>query len=74
MASDDANGLPAGFEDAVQDRGLVVPWCNQVMVLSNPAAGGFFTHCGWNSVLESIWYGTPMICHPIRNDQPTNRN
>ncbi|XP_011094734.1 UDP-glycosyltransferase 86A1-like [Sesamum indicum] len=51
VASDDANGLPAGFEDAVQDRGLVVPWCNQVMVLSNPAAGGFFTHCGWNSEL-----------------------
>ncbi|KAL0309682.1 UNVERIFIED_CONTAM: UDP-glycosyltransferase 86A2 [Sesamum radiatum] len=43
VASDDANGLPAGFEDAVQDRGLVVPWCNQVMVLSNPAVGGFLT-------------------------------
>ncbi|KAL0375045.1 UNVERIFIED_CONTAM: UDP-glycosyltransferase 86A1 [Sesamum radiatum] len=73
VASDDANGLPAGFEDAVQDRGLIVPWCNQVMVLSNPAVGGFLTHCGWNSVLESIWYGTPMICYPIRNDQPANR-
>ncbi|KAK4396385.1 UDP-glycosyltransferase 86A1 [Sesamum angolense] len=73
VASHDANGLPAGFEDAVQDRGLVIPWCNQVMVLSNPAVGGFLTHCGWNSILESIWCGTPMICHPIKNDQPTNR-
>ncbi|KAK6147040.1 hypothetical protein DH2020_017952 [Rehmannia glutinosa] len=35
--------------------------------------GGFLTHCGWNSILESIWCGVPMICYPVKYDQPTNR-
>ncbi|KAK6161563.1 hypothetical protein DH2020_004944 [Rehmannia glutinosa] len=65
--------LPTGFEDAIRDRGLIVPWCNQDRVLSNTATGGFLTHCGWNSVLESIWYGVLMICYPFLVDQPTNR-
>ncbi|KAK6161551.1 hypothetical protein DH2020_004932 [Rehmannia glutinosa] len=65
--------LPIGFEDVTKDRGLIVPWCNQNRVLSSPAIGGFLTHCGWNSVLESIWYGVPMICYPFYVDQPTNR-
>ncbi|KAK4424717.1 UDP-glycosyltransferase 86A1 [Sesamum alatum] len=65
--------LPEGFEDVVKDKGLIVPWCNQNMVLSNQTIGGFLTHCGWNSILESIWYGVPMICYPIVVDQPTNR-
>lgn len=70
---DDARVLPVGFENDVGDRGLVVPWCNQLAVLSSPAVGGFLTHCGWNSILESIWCGVPMICYPIVYDQPTNR-
>ncbi|KAL0413837.1 UNVERIFIED_CONTAM: UDP-glycosyltransferase 86A2 [Sesamum radiatum] len=67
------DAFPDGFEDIVKDKGLIVPWCNQNMVLSSPATGGFLTHCGWNSVLESIWYGVPMICYPFLVDQPTNR-
>ncbi|KAI3472051.1 hypothetical protein Pfo_028739 [Paulownia fortunei] len=35
--------------------------------------GGFLTHCGWNSILESMWCGVPMICYPLAYDQPTNR-
>ncbi|KAL0387968.1 UNVERIFIED_CONTAM: UDP-glycosyltransferase 86A1 [Sesamum radiatum] len=65
--------LPEGFEDGLKDKGLVVPWCNQNTVLSSPAVGGFLTHCGWNSILESIWYDVPMICYPLIVDQPTNR-
>ncbi|KAK4387881.1 UDP-glycosyltransferase 86A1 [Sesamum angolense] len=67
------DALPVGFQDDVKDRGLIVPWCNQNAVLSSPAVGGFLTHCGWNSVLESMWSGVPMICYPFYVDQPTNR-
>ncbi|KAL7128002.1 hypothetical protein ABFS83_14G286900 [Erythranthe nasuta] len=70
---DDDDLLPPGFEDCVGDRGLVIPWCNQSLVLSDPRIGCFLTHCGWNSVLESIWCGVPMICFPLSVDQPTNR-
>ncbi|XP_060212450.1 UDP-glycosyltransferase 86A1-like [Lycium barbarum] len=65
--------LPSRFEDDIKDRGLVVPWCSQIDVISHPAIGGFLTHCGWNSVLESIWCKVPMLCFPIFTDQLTNR-
>ncbi|XP_022865111.1 UDP-glycosyltransferase 86A1-like [Olea europaea var. sylvestris] len=71
--SNDTDVLPLGFADDIKDQGLIVQWCNQNMVLSHPAIVGFMTHCGWNSVLESIWCGVPMICYPLSSDQPTNR-
>nr|QNV69593.1 glycosyltransferase [Mentha x piperita] len=64
--------LPEGFEDRTRNRGMVVPWCSQNEVLQNPAIGGFLTHCGWNSVLESVWCTVPMICYPLVTDQITN--
>ncbi|KZV19608.1 hypothetical protein F511_10511 [Dorcoceras hygrometricum] len=73
IASEKEFSLPDGFENQVKDKGLIVPWCDQVNVLSNPAVGLFLTHCGWNSILESIWCGVPMICHPYVFDQPPNR-
>ncbi|XP_059317498.1 UDP-glycosyltransferase 86A1-like [Lycium ferocissimum] len=71
--SEESNLLPSRFEDDVKDRGLVVPWCSQIDVISHQAIGGFLTHCGWNSVLESIWCKVPMLCFPIFTDQFTNR-
>lgn len=73
VSSEDTDCLPNGFRDEIKDRGLIIPWCDQITVLSNPAVGGFLTHCGWNSILESIWCGVPMICYPLQYDQLTNR-
>ncbi|KAL0375054.1 UNVERIFIED_CONTAM: UDP-glycosyltransferase 86A1 [Sesamum radiatum] len=70
---DNIDVLSDGFKNEVRGRGLIVSWCNQNSVLSSPAIGGFLTHCGWNSILESIWCGVPMICYPFYADQPTNR-
>ncbi|KAG6437326.1 hypothetical protein SASPL_102240 [Salvia splendens] len=70
---DGANILPYGFANDSKDRGVIVSWCNQNAVLSNPAIGGFLTHCRWNSILEFICCGVPMICYPFFADQPTNR-
>ncbi|XP_021761605.1 UDP-glycosyltransferase 86A1-like [Chenopodium quinoa] len=69
----EADLLPVGFEEVISGRGIIVPWTNQIVVLSHPAIGGFLTHCGWNSVLESIWYKIPTLCFPIFTDQFTNR-
>jgi len=73
VSSDDPDPLPEGFADAAAGRGLVVQWCCQVEVLSHAAVGGFLTHCGWNSILESVWAGVPMLCFPLLTDQITNR-
>ncbi|MBA0655587.1 hypothetical protein Goklo_008057 [Gossypium klotzschianum] len=65
--------LPDGFPARTQDRGLLVPmWAPQVEVLSHPSIGGFLTHCGWNSTMESIVNGVPMIAWPLYAEQKMN--
>ncbi|KZV26177.1 hypothetical protein F511_06344 [Dorcoceras hygrometricum] len=71
--SDATSVLPGGFEQRVKEKGWIVPWCDQEAVLSHPGIGAFLTHCGWNSVLESMWHGVPILCYPFLYDQPTNR-
>ncbi|CAB4313012.1 unnamed protein product [Prunus armeniaca] len=73
VSSNDTEPLPAGFRERVKDRAIVIPWCSQKAVLAHPAIGGFLTHCGWNSTLESIWCSVPMLCFPLLTDQFTNR-
>ncbi|XP_010263435.1 PREDICTED: UDP-glycosyltransferase 86A1-like [Nelumbo nucifera] len=73
VSSEDTDPLPEGFREEMGNRGLIVPWCNQNSVLKHPAIGGFLTHCGWNSTLESIWCEVPMLCFPLLTDQFTNR-
>uniref|UniRef100_A0A2N9E199 Uncharacterized protein n=1 Tax=Fagus sylvatica TaxID=28930 RepID=A0A2N9E199_FAGSY len=66
--------LPKGFLERTKDRGFVVKeWAPQVAVLSHDSVGGFVTHCGWNSVLEAICVGVPMIAWPLYAEQRLNR-
>ncbi|KAJ0546031.1 putative trans-zeatin O-beta-D-glucosyltransferase [Helianthus annuus] len=65
--------LPNGFEERVGDRGLVVvDWVPQLEILGHPATGGFMSHCGWNSSMESMTMGVPVAAWPMHSDQPRN--
>lgn len=65
--------LPDGFLDRTKDIGLVVrTWAPQEEILAHESTGGFVTHCGWNSVLESIMNGVPMIAWPLYSEQKMN--
>ena len=64
--------LPDGFAAVTRDRGKMVSWAPQEEVLAHPAVGGFWTHCGWNSTLEGVCGGVPMLCRPYFGDQMGN--
>ncbi|XP_006644666.1 anthocyanidin 5,3-O-glucosyltransferase-like [Oryza brachyantha] len=66
--------LPAGFMEATKGRGLVAKsWAPQVEVLRHRATGAFVTHCGWNSILEGITAGVPLLCWPLYAEQRVNK-
>ncbi|KAK6159320.1 hypothetical protein DH2020_006634 [Rehmannia glutinosa] len=64
------NWLPEGFEDRTKGKGLLIRgWAPQVMILDHPSVGAFVTHCGWNSTLEGICAGVPMVAWPTFAEQ-----
>ncbi|KAK7283605.1 hypothetical protein RIF29_13235 [Crotalaria pallida] len=54
------------------EKGLIVTWCPQLQVLAHEAVGCFVSHCGWNSTLEALSIGVPVIAMPLWTDQITN--
>ncbi|RZC47771.1 hypothetical protein C5167_040721 [Papaver somniferum] len=64
--------LPKNFVEETAEKGLVVEWCQQLEVMAHKAIGCFITHCGWNSTIEALSLGVPMVAMPLWTDQSTN--
>ncbi|RZC61933.1 hypothetical protein C5167_023684 [Papaver somniferum] len=72
-AADPFEFLPKGFLDRTKMSGFVVSsWAPQVQILSHESTGGFLTRCGWNSILESVIHGVPLIAWPLFAEQKMN--
>ncbi|XP_021740880.1 zeatin O-glucosyltransferase-like [Chenopodium quinoa] len=65
--------LHADYEERVKDRGIIVrDWAPQLEILAHTSFGGFMSHCGWNSCMESVSMGVPILAWPMHSDQPKN--
>lgn len=67
-----ARGETCRLKEICVDMGLVVPWCDQLRVLSHSSIGGFWTHCGWSSTQEAVFCGVPLLTFPIGMEQMQN--
>ncbi|KAK9287369.1 hypothetical protein L1049_015786 [Liquidambar formosana] len=62
--------LPEGFEERMKGKGFIIRgWAPQLLILDHQAVGGFVTHCGWNSTLEGVSAGLPMVTWPVFAEQ-----
>lgn len=61
------------FESKVKERGMVVTdWVDQEEILEHESIGGFLSHCGWNSVIEGLSAGVPILAWPMMAEQCLN--
>ncbi|KAF8008940.1 hypothetical protein BT93_J0055 [Corymbia citriodora subsp. variegata] len=72
LAEGGSGAVPEELREAVAERGCVVGWAPQEEVLHHGAVLAFLTHSGWNSTLESVVAGKPMVCWPFFADQQVN--
>ncbi|KDP40910.1 hypothetical protein JCGZ_24909 [Jatropha curcas] len=72
LVNDKSVVLPQDFLLEVKERGLIASWCPQEEILKHPSIGGFLSHMGWNSTIESLSSGVAMVCWPFLGEQPTN--
>ncbi|KAK1601312.1 hypothetical protein QYE76_000117 [Lolium multiflorum] len=73
-AGESTEWMPEGFAELTANVGdshgfIIRGWAPQTLILNHPALGGFITHCGWNSVLEAVTAGVPMVTWPRYADQ-----
>ncbi|TXG68514.1 hypothetical protein EZV62_003449 [Acer yangbiense] len=69
-----SEAYPEGFEERVGGRGLIISWAPQRKVLEHSSIACFVTHCGWNSTMESLINGVPLLCWPFVSEQVHNCN
>ncbi|KAG5053878.1 hypothetical protein GLYMA_03G032800v4 [Glycine max] len=67
-----SNSFPDEFY-RIQTNGIVITdWAPQLDILKHPSIGGFVSHCGWNSLIESVSCGVPIIGLPLFAEQMMN--
>ncbi|XP_009777022.1 zeatin O-xylosyltransferase-like [Nicotiana sylvestris] len=73
LGEDEEVNIPNGYEERIEGRGIIVKdWAPQFEILGHSSTGGFLSHCGWNSCMESITMGVPIATWPMSFDQPRN--
>ncbi|KAM3291513.1 scopoletin glucosyltransferase [Capsicum chacoense] len=73
VRTDHEEWMPEGFEERAKGKGLIIRgWAPQVLILDHESVGAFVTHCGWNSTLEGVSAGVPMVTWPVFAEQFSN--
>ncbi|KAL8232235.1 hypothetical protein R6Q57_002013 [Mikania cordata] len=65
--------IDPGFDERIKGRGKVVAeWVDQMEILKHEIVSGFLSHCGWNSILESMYAGVAVLAMPLMAEQHLN--